>query len=241
MYLLQKFIISFLFNYLMKELVVGLLKKALHKKGIKLNEEEIDRLLEIPPSADMGDFAFPCFFLSEKLKDEPHQIALELREEIGTPPATDFEDIQTAGPYINFFFNRKTLAKKLVWEALTYKKNYGKTNLGKRKKIIVEFSSPNIAKPFGIGHLRSTIIGNSIANICEFLGFKVIRLNYLGDWGTQFGKLLFGYNKTPEKSHTASSGNLYKGKQKNLRKKIKGRIQKTRSRRQKSLNAVEVV
>ncbi len=179
----------------MKELVVGLLKKALHKKGIKLNEEEIDRLLEIPPSADMGDFAFPCFFLSEKLKDEPHQIALELREEIGTPPATDFEDIQTAGPYINFFFNRKTLAKKLVWEALTYKKNYGKTNLGKRKKIIVEFSSPNIAKPFGIGHLRSTIIGNSIANICEFLGFKVIRLNYLGDWGTQFGKLLFGYNK----------------------------------------------
>ncbi len=179
----------------MKKLVVKLIKKALKKKRVKLKDEEIENLLEIPPSADFGDYAFPCFFLAEKLKQEPDQIALELREEIGTPPATDFEDIQTAGPYINFYFNRKTLAKKLVWEALTYKKNYGKTDFGKKKKILVEFSSPNIAKPFGIGHLRSTIIGNSIANICEFLGFKVIRVNYLGDWGTQFGKLLLGYNK----------------------------------------------
>lgn len=179
----------------MKEQVIKLLKKALKEKRVKLKEEEIEKLLEIPPTADMGDYAFPCFFLAERLKEEPRQIALEIREKIGTPSATDFEDIQTAGPYVNFFFNRKTLAKKLVWEVINQKKNYGKTKLGDKKKIVVEFSSPNIAKPFGIGHLRSTIIGNSIANICEFQGFKVIRLNYLGDWGAQFGRLLAGYKK----------------------------------------------
>ncbi len=179
----------------MKELVIKLLKKALKEKGVKLKEEEIEKLLEIPPTADMGDYAFPCFFLAEKLKEEPRQIALQIREKIGTPPATDFEDIQTAGPYVNFFFNRKTLAKKLVWEVINQKKDFGKSKVGDKKKIIVEFSAPNIAKPFGIGHLRSTIIGNSIANICEFQGFKVIRLNYLGDWGAQFGRLLAGYKK----------------------------------------------
>ena len=179
----------------MKEQVIKLIKKALKEKRVKLKDEEIEKLLEIPPTADMGDYAFPCFFLAERLKEEPRQIALEIREKIGTPPATDFEDIQTAGPYVNFFFNRKTLAKKLVWEVINQKKDFGKSKVGDKKKIVVEFSAPNIAKPFGIGHLRSTIIGNSIANICEFQGFKVIRLNYLGDWGAQFGRLLAGYKK----------------------------------------------
>jgi len=179
----------------MKEMVVKLLKKALKEKRVKLKEEEIEELLEVPPTAEMGDYAFPCFFLAERLKEEPRQIALEIREKIGNPPATDFEDIQTAGPYVNFFFNRKSLAKKLVWEVITQKKDFGKSKVGERKKIVVEFSAPNIAKPFGIGHLRSTIIGNSISNICEFQGFKVIRLNYLGDWGAQFGRLLVGYKK----------------------------------------------
>jgi len=179
----------------MKELVIKLLKKALKEKGVKLKEEEIEKILEVPRSYEMGDYAFPCFFLAEKFKEEPNQIALDLREKIGTPPATDFEDVQTAGPYINFFFNRKSLAKKLVWEVINQKKDFGKSKIGDKKKIVVEFSSPNVAKPFGIGHLRSTIIGNSIANICEFQGFKVVRLNYLGDWGTQFGRLLAGYEK----------------------------------------------
>ena len=179
----------------MKKKVVRILKKALKEKKIKLKNEEIENLLEVPPSQDMGDYAFPCFFLSEKLKQEPSQIALEIREKIGNPPVMDFEDIQTSGPYINFFLNRKNLARKLVWEVLTQKENFGKTNIGHKKKLVVEFSSPNIGKPFGIGHLRSTIIGNAIANICEFEGFKTIRINYLGDWGTQFGKLIFGYQK----------------------------------------------
>ncbi|MCK4647304.1 arginine--tRNA ligase [Candidatus Pacearchaeota archaeon] len=179
----------------MKEVIAKVLKKALKKVKINLNEEEIEKLIEIPPSQEMGDYSFPCFFLAEKLKQEPNQIALEIREKIGNPPVMDFEDVQTSGPYINFFLNRKDFARKLVWEVLTQKGKFGKINLGKRKKIIVEFSSPNIAKPFGIGHLRSTIIGNSIANICEFEGFKAIRMNYLGDWGAQFGKLLLGYEK----------------------------------------------
>lgn len=178
----------------MKKLVVRVLKKALKEKGINLKNEEIENMIEIP-SLDRGDYAFPCFFLSEKLKDEPTQIAIELREKIGTSSITDFEDIQTAGPYINFFVNRKSLARQTVWDVLTQKKNFGKSEIGKRKKAVVEFSSPNIAKPFGIGHLRSTIIGNSLANIFEFQGFKVTRINYLGDWGTQFGRLLAGYEK----------------------------------------------
>lgn len=179
----------------MKEQVVKLLKKALKEKKIKLKDEEIENLLEIPPSADMGDYAFPCFSFAGQLKDSPEQIALDLREKIGNFPETDFEDIQTKGPYLNFFFNRKTLARKVVWEVITQKKNFGRTKQGSGKKVVVEFSSPNIAKPFGIGHLRSTIIGNSIANLFEFQGYKAIRLNYLGDWGTQFGRLLAGYKK----------------------------------------------
>ena len=179
----------------MKKRVVKILKKALKQKNIKLKENEIEDLLETPPFADMGDYAFPCFFLAEKFKQEPNEIALEIREKIGNHPVMDFEDIQTSGAYINFFLNRKNMARKLVWEVLNQKKNFGKTNIGKRKKIVVEFSSPNIGKPFGIGHLRSTIIGNSIANICKFQGFKIIKINYLGDWGTQFGKLIFGYLK----------------------------------------------
>jgi arginyl-tRNA synthetase len=179
----------------MKEVVIRILKRALKEKGIELKDEEIDRLIEIPSNSDIGDYAFPCFFLSDVLKQEPEQAAIELREKIGTPNVMEFEDAQTSGPYINFFINRKSLARKVVWEAITQKKNYGKLNMGGKKKIVIEFSSPNTAKPFGIGHLRSTIIGNSLANIFEFEGFKVIRINYLGDWGTQFGKLITGYDK----------------------------------------------
>jgi len=179
----------------MKKEVVKLLKKALKEEKIKLKDKEIEDFLEIPPKHDMGDYSFPCFFLAEKLKREPHQIALEIRAKIGTTPIAKFDDIQVTGAYINFFLDRKDIARQVVWDVITKKEKYGLGTIGKGKKVIVEFSSPNIAKPFGIGHLRSTIIGNSLANIYAFQGYKTIKMNYFGDWGTQFGKLLYGYEK----------------------------------------------
>ena len=179
----------------MKDVVIRLLKKALKELKVEIKDSKLENMIEIPPNQELGDYAIPCFFLSSILKLDPHEIAIQVREEIGEPPATEFEDIQVTGPYINFFVNRKSLARQTVWDIITQKKKYGETNIGDKKRVIVEFSSPNIAKPFGIGHLRSTIIGNSLSNIFEFTGHSVTRINYLGDWGTQFGKLLFGYKK----------------------------------------------
>lgn len=179
----------------MKEVVIRLLKKALKELKVEIKDSELENLVEIPQDPELGDYAFPCFSLSGKLDPDPHDTAVLIREKIGEPPATDFEDIQVTGPYLNFFVNRKSLARQTVWDIIEQKKKYGSTNIGGKKRAIVEFSSPNIAKPFHIGHLRSTIIGNSLSNILEFTGHRVTRINYPGDWGTQFGKLLFGYKK----------------------------------------------
>lgn len=179
----------------MREKIIPLLYKASKKLKLGLTKEQINSSLEKPPKSELGDYAFPCFSISEKLKMSPHDAALELRGKIGNTPVMDFENINVNGPYINFFFNRKELARKIVYEVLTKRHEYGQKKQPIRKKIVVEFSSPNIAKPFGIGHLRSTIIGNAIANICEKNGFKVKRISYPGDWGTQFGKLIYGFKK----------------------------------------------
>ena len=108
----------------MKKAVINALKKALKSSNVSIKENEIEKMIEIPPNQEMGDYAFPCFFLSEKLKEDPAQIALELREKIGNIEETEFEDIQTKGPYINFFVNRKDLARQVVWDAITWKKKY---------------------------------------------------------------------------------------------------------------------
>jgi len=178
----------------MKEEVIKILKKVLEKKDIDWDEQKIESVLEIPKDYSLGDFAFPCFLLSKNLGFPPHDIALELREFIGNPPE-GFLDIQTEGPYLNFFVDKKKMAMNLVKSIRKNKDKFGMGDSGRGKKIFIEFSSPNIAKPFGIGHLRSTIIGNSLAKICEFQKFKVERANYFGDWGTQFGKLIYGYIK----------------------------------------------
>jgi arginyl-tRNA synthetase len=179
----------------MKEAVVEVLKKALKEKDYKLSNEEIYSLIETPKNISKGDFAFPCFSLSKISKLPPHEIALEVRAKIPKKHLLDFEEILVDGPYINFYLDEKEVARKAVWNAISKKNKYGMSKIGAGKKIIVEYSSPNIAKPLGIGQLRSTIIGNSVANMADFLGYKVHRLNYLGDWGTQFGKVLFGYEK----------------------------------------------
>ncbi|MCK9568251.1 arginine--tRNA ligase [Candidatus Pacearchaeota archaeon] len=178
----------------MKSVIASLIKDALKKEKIKLTDDEIVKFIEIPPSQEMGDFAFPCFFLAKQMKMSPAEIAMNLRKNIGDVP-DGFEDIELKGPYINFFLNRKTLTKIMIEEILKQRDNFGKNNSGAGKKIVIEFSSPNIAKPFGIGHLRSTIIGNSVSRISEFNGYKMIKINYLGDWGTQFGKLIFAFKK----------------------------------------------
>ncbi len=179
----------------MKNLVVDILEKALKKKKIKLSREEIESKLEIPPSVELGDYAFPCFFLAEQLKDSPHQIALDLRRAIGTETPTDFDDIMTKGPYINFFFDRKNLARKSVWEAISKGKDYGKSKIGKGKRTMVEFSSPNTNKPLHLGHLRNMSIGESVSRISEFVGEKVIRAVLNNDRGIHICKSMLAYKK----------------------------------------------
>ncbi len=181
----------------MKEKIARLLSKE-----TSLKDREILKILEIPKNHEMGDYAFPCFVLAKQLKRNPSEIAADLAKKISSH---EFEKIEAKGPYLNFFINRDFLAQRALKKILKEKGKYGSSLIGKNKKIVVEFSSPNIAKPFGIGHLRSTIIGDAIANICAFSGFKVIRINHLGDWGTQFGKLLLGYKKFGSEKEFRSS------------------------------------
>lgn len=170
----------------MKDLVI----KTLTKKT-KLSTKEIENLIEIPPAKELGDYSFPTFTLAKTLKKNPNEIAKELAGKI---PKTGFEKIEAKGPYVNFFLDKTKLAKITLTKILKEKSKYG-AGKKKNKTIVMEFSSPNIAKPFGIGHLRSTIIGNSISNMASFLGYKTQKINYLGDWGTPFGKILAGYEK----------------------------------------------
>ncbi len=160
-----------------KEEIVKALKREI--------KEEIN--LEIPPDPNLGDYAFPCFNLARIFKKNPNEISLELSKKIKSKYVT----VEAKGPYLNFFVDKKILCEETIKNILHKKR----LNPGKGKKAVIEMSSPNIAKPFGIGHLRSTIIGNSISNIYKELGYKTVKINYLGDWGTQFGKLIFGYKK----------------------------------------------
>ena len=171
----------------MKEIVAKELSKVLD-----LKEADILSLIETPPSKEFGDFAFPCFSFSKVYKKNPIEIAKELSKKI---TSRLFEKVEANGPYLNFFINRKKLAEKTLKKILKEKEKFGSSQIGKGKKIVIDLSAPNIAKPFGIGHLRSTIIGNSLSEIFKFLGYKTVKINYLGDWGTQFGKLIVGYKK----------------------------------------------
>ena len=158
-----------------------------------LELEEIERLIEIPPNYNMGDYAFPCFRLAKELKKAPNLIAEELAGEING--GEYFCQIKNAGPYINFFVNTEKLVELVLNSVIEEKEKFGSTNIGQGRKVLVEFSSPNIAKPFHIGHIRSTVIGNSIYKIFQFQGFDTEALNHLGDYGTQFGMLIAAYNK----------------------------------------------
>ena len=157
-----------------------------------------DVVLEIPPDFSMGDYALTCFTFAKKLKKNPNQIAQDFVKQIKKP---DFvEKLETKGAYVNFFLKKSKLAERLLSNIFKEKDDYGSAKLGKGKTIVIDFSSPNIAKPFSIGHLRSTMIGNSLYKIHTKLGYKVVRVNHLGDWGTQFGKLIVAHLKWGDKN-----------------------------------------
>lgn len=176
-----------------KQKVVELVKSQVDS----LTEDEINALIEIPPSYDMGDYAFPVFKLSKEYRKAPNIIAEELKDKLQNE---NFEKIQNVGPYVNFFINKEKLIKTTLEEILKDKDQYGSSTIGNGKTVIVEFSSPNIAKPFHIGHIRTTVIGNSLYQIYKFLGYDTIAINHLGDYGTQFGMLISAYKKWGDKS-----------------------------------------
>ncbi|SHH91460.1 arginine--tRNA ligase [Sporanaerobacter acetigenes] len=159
---------------------------------------EIESLIEIPPSYDMGDYAFPCFKLAKTFRKAPNLIAEEIANKIGENEY--FERIENVGPYVNFFVNKEVLAKTVLDDIKSKNERYGSSTLGEGKTVIVEYSSPNIAKPFHIGHIRTTIIGHSLYRIYSFLGYKTIAINHLGDYGTQFGKLIVAYKNWGDRS-----------------------------------------
>ena len=156
-----------------------------------LSVEEVREMIEVPGKADMGDYAFPCFKLAKILRKAPNMIAGDIKNAI---EANDiFERVEQVNAYVNMFLSKEIFIKQVLGDALAEGERYGFRDLGKGKKVTIDYSSPNIAKPFHIGHLRSTGIGNSIYKIYNSLGYDVIRINHLGDYGTQFGKLICAY------------------------------------------------
>ncbi|MDU1213389.1 arginine--tRNA ligase [Finegoldia magna] len=167
------------------------LKKIILGFDTGLTEEEISDLIEIPPNSDMGDYAFPVFKLAKTFRKAPNLIAEELAQKA-------FENeyikkIANVGPYVNFFVNNSKLVESVLTEAV--KDDFGSSHIGVGKNVVFDFSSTNIAKPFHIGHLRSTVIGNAIRNIMKYQGFNTTGVNYIGDYGTQFGMMISAYLK----------------------------------------------
>lgn len=160
-----------------------------------IDSEELMQYIEIPPNADMGDFAFPCFKLAKVMKKSPMAIAEELKLKLDEDLGSEIDKLEIVNGYLNFYINRVAKIKYVFNQIEEKKDTYGSNNSGNGKNVLVEYSSPNIAKPFHIGHLRNTIIGNSLYNIYKFMGYNTISINHLGDYGTQFGKLIEGIKR----------------------------------------------
>lgn len=171
----------------MKENIIAALAKA------GLPRAAVENSLEYPKEASHGDYALPCFIFAKEMKKNPAEIAKDLAARL--KGAKGFEKIEAVGPYVNFFLDSKAWAAETIKTIAKQKEAYGSSKEGKGRRIVIDMSSPNIAKPFGIGHLRSTIIGNSITRVLESQGCSVVKLNYLGDWGTPFGKIIAAYKE----------------------------------------------
>ncbi|MFM0587435.1 arginine--tRNA ligase [Streptococcus suis] len=162
-----------------------------------LEVEAIYNLLEKPKSSEMGDIAFPAFSLAKVERKAPQAIAADIVEKLDT---TGFEKVVATGPYVNFFLDKAAISHQVLTDVITEKDQYGQLNIGQGRNVTIDMSSPNIAKPFSVGHLRSTVIGDALANIHEKLGYKPIRINHLGDWGKQFGMLIVAYKLWGDKA-----------------------------------------
>mgnify|MGYP002797032092 FL=1 len=163
-------------------------------KATNINKDEIESYVEIPKDETNGDFAFPCFRLAKELKQSPVNIANNIKDNIKVD-SNIISKIDVVNGFLNFYVAKECLAKETIQKFDTQKEDYGKSNIGEGKTVIVEYSSPNIAKPFHIGHLKTTIIGNSLYKLYKYLGFNTIGINHLGDYGTQFAKLIEGYKR----------------------------------------------
>lgn len=167
--------------------------KQISEKCEGLQREEVKRAIEIPTDSKMGDYAFPCFKLAKVFRKSPQLIAEDIAEKLSDDDI--FSKVEQVNAYVNMFINFERIAEETIGSVIKSGDKYGESNIGNNKTIIVEFSSPNIAKPFHIGHIRSTVIGNSIYKLYEKIGYKVVRINHLGDYGTQFGKLILAYRR----------------------------------------------
>lgn len=163
----------------------------------QLDIETIYSLLEKPKSSEMGDVAFPAFSLAKVERKAPQAIATDIVEKLDT---TGFEKVVATGPYVNFFLDKDAISHQVLTDVIAEKDQYGQLNIGQGRNVTIDMSSPNIAKPFSVGHLRSTVIGDALANIHAKLGFNPIRINHLGDWGKQFGMLIVAYKLWGDKA-----------------------------------------
>ncbi len=161
------------------------------EKVVEIDKKELESYIEVPKDTKNGDYSFPCFKLAKELKKAPQMIADDIKEKINLE-GTGIENLEVVGGFLNFFIEKETIAKEVLNEVAS-KEEYGRSKIGEGKNIVIDYSAPNIAKPFHIGHLRSTVIGGALSNIYKFLGYNVTGINHLGDYGTQFGKLIEGY------------------------------------------------
>ena len=162
-------------------------------KVTDIDVKELETYIEIPPNSDLGDYAFPCFKLAKTLRKAPPVIATEIKENIGIDGEI-IQQIDIVGGYLNIHINKETLVENVIKEVLEKQEKYGSSDIGQGKNVVIDYSAPNIAKPFHIGHLRSTVIGGALYKIYNFLGYNSVGINYLGDWGLQFGKVMAGYD-----------------------------------------------
>jgi arginyl-tRNA synthetase len=165
---------------------------------------DVKEMLEYPPNPQMGDLSMPCFKLSKTMRKSPIAIAEELQRNMPVHDAV--ERVEATAGYLNIFLKQTTFAKTVLAEVISANERYGSQDIGQGRKIVIDFSSPNIAKHFHIGHLRSTMIGNALYQIFSFLGYECVGVNHLGDWGTQFGKMMVAYQLWGDQASVEEGG-----------------------------------